>query len=140
MAAMYLDRVGTVCFYNDTINSADKKLVCIYERESVIESTFTYRIKNLQRDSFMNRGILCRIVVDHYRKKVYYRYDSESDAILKDFESVHDFLQTCGNEPSKMKIVAKMVALHKTTYSEFIVNCMSEHLYGKSYVVQKCLY
>ena len=139
MAAQYLDRVGTVCFYNDTINSADKKLVCIFERESVIESTFTYRIKNLQRDSFWD-GKLCRIVVDHYRKKVYYHYDDESDATMKDFESVHDFLQTCENEPSKMKIVAKMVALHKTAYSKFIVNCMSEHLYGKSYVVQKCLY
>ena len=137
MAAKYLDRVGTVCFYSDTISSADKKLVCIFERESVIESTFTYRIKNLQRDSFLGCVELCRI---HYRKKVYYRYDDESDATMKDFESVHDFLQTCGNEPSKMKIVAKMVALHKTVYSEFIVNCMSEQLYGKSYVVQKCLY
>jgi hypothetical protein len=132
---------GTVCFYKDTINNGNKKLVCVFHQEytdMLLNRKMTYRIKNLQRPVHFMENNYCRIGIDAGRKQITYRLDD--CAVAEDFISIHDFLQTCENEPSKIKISIKMIALYETVYDNFIIKNLSELLYGKSYSVQKSWY
>jgi hypothetical protein len=80
----------------------------------------------------------CRIGIDMNRKQINYSLDAF--AVAEDFISIDDFLRTCEDEPSKIKISIKMIALYKTVYSNFIVMKLSDLLYGKSYSIQKTAY
>ena len=138
----YYDLDDTVCFYKDTVNCADKKLICSFHQE--YEANFytgqprhiTYRLKNF--DSVPAVDNYCRIGIDQYREQINYSFDEF--ATEEDYISIVDFLQTCEDEPYKLYIAIKMVALYKTSYSFIIINSLSHVLYGKSYRIQKISY
>jgi hypothetical protein len=67
-------------------------------------------------------------------------YSLDDFAVEEDYISIVDFLQTCEDEPSKIKIAIKMIALYKTMYSNFIVMKLSNLLYGQSYRIRKTRY
>ena len=130
-----LDTSDTVCFYKDTVNRADKKLVCVFHQEYTMSRKLTYRIR-LRRacQTFMENNY-CRIGIDRDRKQINYSIDDF--AVEEDYISIVDFLQTCQDEPCKINIAIKMIALYKTGYSNFIIKNMSNVLYGQSYRIQK---
>jgi hypothetical protein len=141
------DLDDTVCFYKDTVNRADRKLICIFHQEYTsafdeyngLPRNQTYRLKNSasQPQKYMENNY-CRIGIDNYRKQINYSLDdfaSEGDYI-----SVPDFLQTCEVEPCKINIAIKMVALYRTSYSQFIIKSLSNLLYGQSYRIRKTEY
>jgi hypothetical protein len=133
------DLDDTVCFYKDTINKCDKKLVCVFHQEYTDMHTnrkMTYRIKNnIHVSARIIENCYCRIGIDMNRKQINYSLDAF--AVAEDFISLEDFLRTCEDEPSKIKISLKMIALYKTLYSNFFVANLSDLLYGKSYSIQK---
>jgi hypothetical protein len=64
----FYDLDDTVCFYKDTVNRADRKLVCIFHQEytgTFMTRNLTYRIKNSRSQSqkFMENNY-CRIGID----------------------------------------------------------------------------
>ena len=128
----------TVCFYKDTVNRADKKLVCVFHQEYMsihMARQLTYRIKPRgERQTFMENNY-CRIGIDMDRKQINYSIDDF--AVEEDYISIVDFLQTCQDEPCKINIGIKMIALYKTEYSHFIIKNMSNVLYGQSYPIRK---
>ena len=131
----------TVCFYKDTINKGNKKLVCVFHQEytdMLMNRRMTYRIKNLHTPVNCMENSYCRIGIDMNRKQINYSLDAF--AVAEDFISIDDFLRTCEDEPSKIKISIKMIALYKTVYSNFIIMNLSDLLYGKSYSIQKIEY
>ena len=132
----------TVCFYKDTINKVAKKLVCVFHQEytdMLMNRKMTYRIKNnLHASIRVIENSYCRIGIDMNRKQINYSLDAF--AVAEDFISLEDFLRTCEDEPSKIKISIKMIALYKTVYSNFIIMNLSDLLYGKSYSIQKIEY
>ena len=131
----------TVCFYKDTVNIADRKLVCVFHQEytdAVMNCRHTYRIKNLHTPVNFMENSYCRIGIDMDRKQINYSLDDFAAA--EDFISIEDFLRTCKVEPLKIKISIKMIALYKTMYSDFIVTKLSYLLYGQSYRIRKIQY
>ena len=131
----------TVCFYKDTVNTGDKKLVCVFHQEytdMVMNRKLTYRIKNLHTPVNFMENSYCRIGIDVDREQVNYSLDAF--AVAEDFISIEDFLRTCEDEPLKIKISIKMIALYKTVYSAFIVTKLSDLLYGQSYSIRKIQY
>ncbi|CAB3981398.1 Hypothetical predicted protein [Paramuricea clavata] len=125
-------KLGTVCFYKDTCGKATKQLVCINEYESFNRRIKTFKIKNLQRDTFMNRED-CNIDIDCISKTISCLYWSE---YTLDFESLEYFLQVCQTIEDKRVIAISMIALFGTIYSDFIIKELSALLYGKSYAVE----
>ena len=132
---------NTVCFYKDTVNRADKKLVCVFHQEytdMLMQRRQTYRIRNKYTPANFMENCYCRIGIDMNREQVNYSLDDF--AVEEDYISIEDFLHTCEEEPSKVKIALKMIALYKTLYSNFIVVKLSDLLYGQSYRIRKTLY
>jgi hypothetical protein len=80
----------------------------------------------------------CRIGIDVNREQINYSLDAF--AVAEDFISIEDFLRTCEDEPLKIKISIRMIALYKTVYSNFIVTKLSDLLYGQSYSIRKIQY
>jgi hypothetical protein len=130
------DVEGCVYFYKDTINTGKIKMSCIYE--GVVKMCFTtlitYHFKtqtgqteNVERNWFSRKDKCC-ILINHSAKSVYYSYE---DDFQQDFRSVPDFLRSCIDELSKVKIMIKMGALYETAYSSFCVNRLATELYGK---------
>ena len=99
----------------------------------------TYRLKNIKclPQEYMENNY-CRIGIDQYREQINYSLDDF--AAEEDYISIVDFLQTCEDEPCKINIAIKMVALYKTSYSYFIIKSLSNLLYGQSYRIRKTLY
>ena len=145
----FYDLDDTVCFYKDTVNRADRKLVCIFHQEYTgtfyhqeytgMPRNLTYRLKNSRSlpQKYMENNY-CRIGIDQYREQINYSLDDF--AAEEDYISIVDFLQTCEDEPCKINIAIKMVALYKTSYSYFIIKSLSNLLYGQSYRIRKTLY
>ena len=137
----FYDLDDTVCFYKDTVNRADKKLVCVFHQEytdALMQRRLTYRIRiGCKPANFMENNY-CRIGIDMNREQINYSLDDF--AVEEDYISIVDFLQTCEDEPSKIKIAIKMIALYKTMYSNFIVMKLSNLLYGQSYRIRKTRY
>ena len=135
--ACFYDLDDTVCFYKDTVNRVDKKLVCVFHQEygMLMTRKLTYRIKNRSEPEKFMENNYCRIGIDLYRKQINYSLDDF--AAEEDYISIVDFLQTCEDEPCKINIAIKMIALYKTSYSNFIVKSLSNLLYGQSYCIRK---
>jgi hypothetical protein len=138
----FYDLDDTVCFYKDTVNRADRKLVCIFHQEYMgmfMSRNLTYRLKNSRSlpQKYMENNY-CRIGIDQYREQINYSLDDF--AAEEDYISIVDFLQTCEDEPCKINIAIKMVALYKTSYSYFIIKSLSNLLYGQSYRIRKTSY
>ena len=142
----FYDLDDTVCFYKDTVNRADRKLVCIFHQEYTglvyhegMPRNLTYRLKNSRSlpQKYMENNY-CRIGIDQCREQINYSLDDF--AAEEDYISIVDFLQTCEDEPCKINIAIKMVALYKTSYSYFIINSLSNLLYGQSYRIRKTQY
>ena len=131
----------TVCFYKDTVNRADKKLVCVFHQEYTgmfMSRKLTYRIRIRSKPQKFMENNYCRIGIDVDREQINYSLDEF--AAEEDYISIVDFLQTCEDEPCKINIAIKMIALYKTTYSNFIIKNMSNLLYGQSYRIRKTQY
>jgi hypothetical protein len=146
----FYDLDDTVCFYKDTVNCADRKLVCIFHQEYTsafyheeykddAPRNLTYRLKNSASvpQKFMANNY-CRIGIDKYRKQINYSLDDF--AAESDYISLVDFLQTCEVETCKINIAIKMVALYRTSYSHFIIESLSNVLFGQSYRIRKTEY
>jgi hypothetical protein len=130
----------TVCFYKDTVNRAERRLVCVFHQEygMLMTRKLTYRIKNIRSESQeIIENNYCRIGIDPYREQINYSLDDF--AAEEDYISIVDFLQTCEDELCKINIAIKMIALYKTAYSNFIIKSLSNLLYGQSYRIRKTL-
>jgi hypothetical protein len=103
-----------------------------------MQRRLTYRIRiGCKPANFMENNY-CRIGIHMNREQINYSLDDF--AVEEDYISIVDFLQTCEDEPSKIKIAIKMIALYKTMYSNFIVMKLSNLLYGQSYRIRKTRY
>jgi hypothetical protein len=98
----------------------------------------TYRIRIRSKPQKFMENNYCRIGIDVDREQINYSLDEF--AAEEDYISIVDFLQTCEDEPCKINIAIKMIALYKTTYSNLFIKNMSNLLYGQSYRIRKTQY